>query len=101
MSFTSTSSMLVAGSTSSSSSPSSSFGSFSSGKAVAWWKEGVSSPSPSSMLSAGYVRAASETVVAQVPSARYGGLQRTMAIGRKRGAEIARRWSDSKGVVYV
>ncbi|KAF9490022.1 hypothetical protein BDN71DRAFT_1511593 [Pleurotus eryngii] len=101
MSFACTAPMSVAGSTSSCSSPSPSFGSFSSGKTVAWWKESSSSPSPSSMSSAGYDRAASKTVVAQVPSARYGGLQRSMAIGRKRGAEIARRWSDSRGVVYV
>ncbi|KAL4261712.1 hypothetical protein AB1N83_006670 [Pleurotus pulmonarius] len=73
-------STLVAGSTSTSSSPSPSFGCFSSGKTVAWWKESA------------------EVVV---PPSRYGGLQRSMAIGRKRGAEIARRWSESKGVVYV
>ncbi|KAL4256460.1 hypothetical protein AB1N83_010248 [Pleurotus pulmonarius] len=86
MSYTYASSMLVAGSTSS---PSPSFASFSSGKTVAWWRESSSSPSPSSIADS------------QAPSARYGGLQRSMAIGRKRGAEIARRWSESKGVVYV
>lgn len=89
MPFTYNASTLVAGSTSSSSSPSPSFGSLSSGKTVAWWKESSLSPSPSSHSEA------------PVPPSRYGGLQRSMAIGRKRGAEIARRWSDSKGVVYV
>ncbi|KAF4585125.1 hypothetical protein EYR40_001962 [Pleurotus pulmonarius] len=85
------SSMLVAGSTSPSSSPSPSFASFSSGRTVAWWKESSSSPSPSSIA----------VPQAPSPSPRYGGLQRSMAIGRKRGAEVARRWSESKGVVYV
>ncbi|KAF4601775.1 hypothetical protein EYR40_004975 [Pleurotus pulmonarius] len=89
MTFLANASTLVAGSTSSSSSPSPSFSSFSSGKTVAWWKENSSSPSP-------YTHAE-----VAVPLSRYGGLQRSMAIGRKRGAEIARRWSESKGIVYV
>ncbi|KAF4585102.1 hypothetical protein EYR40_001938 [Pleurotus pulmonarius] len=59
--------MLVDGSTSS---PSPSFAAFSSGKTVTWWRESSSSPSPSSIA------------VPQAPSARYGGLQRSMAIGR-------------------
>ncbi|KAF4607453.1 hypothetical protein EYR38_001525 [Pleurotus pulmonarius] len=64
--------MLVAGSTSPSSSPSPSFASFSSGRTVAWWKESSSSPSPSSIV----------VPQAPSPSPRYGGLQRSMAIGR-------------------
>ncbi len=103
-------SIFVAGSTSispsSSSSSTSTLGSFDSGEAAAWLKEACSMfPSPPALarpVCAGESRWGREDVSAGVaPSSRYGGLQRSSAIGRKRGKEIARQWSESRGVVYV